>query len=64
MLRSQRTDNEQLAATQAREKHKINLNDIVITLERILGSAATIVDKAFMALVLTCTAGSFNTLSN
>ena len=35
-----------------------------LTLERILGSAATIVDSAFIALVLTCTADSFNTRSN
>ncbi len=34
------------------------------TLERMLGSAAMMVERAFIALVLTWTAGSFNTRSS
>ena len=34
------------------------------TLDRIVGSAATIMESVFIALVLTCTADSFKTLSN
>ena len=35
-----------------------------LTLERMLGSAAMMVESAFIALVLTCTAGSFSTRSS
>ena len=37
---------------------------VLLTRDSIPGSAATMVDRAFIALVLTCTAGSLSTRSN
>jgi len=36
----------------------------MFTLDKMLGSAATITDKAFIAFVLTWTAGSFSTFKS